>query len=1100
MSAEEKDKKSKTSRKILGRKKQSPAMATISSTRGMTSAASTSTLSSSPKAEPGSPSGDLSNNWRLSWSPNAAVSHLGLGAQSHSPTPRSPAAPSSSSSSSEGVFKKRTANSHTFIRVAGDNSGSVLQNFFYGAFGSLFEAMALDDDQIQQCFAQLDYALTPQQHMRLQNDNILPDTAKATLKTLVDQIQRLFVSDGKAAPVIKAQSVIRGWLMRRRFQALSEAQLDKLIIRNTKFFHFLNSERENNTRLRRLVDFYIKPLQAHPIKGLTAVDIEYLFANAEQLLQVNRELLDFLDQLTRSTKLPFFTDLGDKFSSLSAELLSAYGFYSENHFISMAVLGRLTESNPKFIQFLDEVATEFGDRITGVDTLKQLLSHPLIHFSKYESKLKSIQQTFSEEDVGAEGMHSAIELIGAASDLIKSKFEVAKRRLVSPILAFESRLEVDEPLLLLRASNRRLIREGNCKTERKNSFAVLFNDILILTEPTGTGNGLRPISLIDMQDVAIGDDKEKDKITLQIASGDVTMTFKTESEKKDWYIELQSISEYFQRNKVFGAPLEATLKKERRKGVPLVMEQTTNWIKEHGQEAEGLFRVPGITAKVTTFKKLYDTDQSSQINFIDGTVHDVAGLLKLYLRELPEPLFLFSSYDKVIRMHNLLTEKGDAHLPIIKDQLSDILVDLPPHNVEALLVLSNFLLHMSQYSQRTKMDVDNLAMVFAPNIIRPKEDTFETAMHSEKIKAIFGILITDAETIFAKARAMIAKREEDEENEKEKERQKKIAAQAVDKAPPSPEQEKPEKKAKSKKPASLERRDSSKFSERDGDKDKEKDKEKKPKKPRSSSLLDTTPASPSPSSPSPSTPDEDPRKRRKMPRKDESIFGESTEVLFSKATSGSNLLSSMPSTPSPKKPSSSSSSSTPSSSKKKSSKDKSSSTSSSRPKVKKSTVSIPTAFRVLTEAILTTNEASRYFSAFMTQRNGYEYLKFYLAVSVYKKNPSEEKRNEVIGNFLDPLSPALVTIPESALSPIFTSDSTSPDLFDPVSEPCFVQLFSDVPVFIQSGIFKACINETFHQQFAEVIDVVKRATEEDIAKLVQVDKNGDGESSSDASS
>ena len=162
-----------------------------------------------------------------------------------------------------------------------------------------------------------------------------------------------------------------------------------------------------------------------------------------------------------------------------------------------------------------QVASEFGERNSGVDTLKQLLSHPLIHFSKYESKLRSIQQTFGEDDEGANGIHAAIELIGAASDLIKSKFEVAKRRIVAPVLAFEARLEVEEPLLLLRSSNRRLIREGNCKIERKNCFAVLFNDMFIITEPTGTGNGLRPLHIIEMQDATLPEDKGLSKTKMK---------------------------------------------------------------------------------------------------------------------------------------------------------------------------------------------------------------------------------------------------------------------------------------------------------------------------------------------------------------------------------------------------------------------------------------------------------------------------------------------------------------------------------------------------------------------------------------------------------
>ncbi|XP_038821564.1 rho GTPase-activating protein 24-like [Salvelinus namaycush] len=100
------------------------------------------------------------------------------------------------------------------------------------------------------------------------------------------------------------------------------------------------------------------------------------------------------------------------------------------------------------------------------------------------------------------------------------------------------------------------------------------------------------------------------------------------------------------RRRVFGQRLEETVLYERRYGVhmaPLVVEQCVDFIRERGLLEVGLFRQPG---QATLVKELQDAfDAGEKPSFDSSTdVHTVASLLKLYLRELPEPLVPFSRY------------------------------------------------------------------------------------------------------------------------------------------------------------------------------------------------------------------------------------------------------------------------------------------------------------------------------------------------------------------------------------------------------------------------------------------------------------------------
>ncbi len=98
-------------------------------------------------------------------------------------------------------------------------------------------------------------------------------------------------------------------------------------------------------------------------------------------------------------------------------------------------------------------------------------------------------------------------------------------------------------------------------------------------------------------------------------------------------------------------------------------------------------------------------------NTTDHNIHDVAGLLKMYFREQPEPIVPLSS------CHALL-DAGSKPLHEFIRIASDEIEKFPPINADCIRLLFAFLYRVSKMSDYNKMTSENLAIVFAPNLFR----------------------------------------------------------------------------------------------------------------------------------------------------------------------------------------------------------------------------------------------------------------------------------------------------------------------------------------------------------------------------------------------
>nr|XP_006118643.1 rho GTPase-activating protein 18 isoform X2 [Pelodiscus sinensis] len=166
---------------------------------------------------------------------------------------------------------------------------------------------------------------------------------------------------------------------------------------------------------------------------------------------------------------------------------------------------------------------------------------------------------------------------------------------------------------------------------------------------------------------------------------------------------------------LFGVPLSVLLEQDQKKvpgtRIPLIFHKLISEIEEAKLDTEGLLRIPGVAARV---KGLC---QELEAKFYEGTFnwesvkqHDAASLLKLFIRELPQPLLTVEYLKAFQDVQNLPTKKHQLQA------LNLLVLLLPETNRDTLKILLEFLQRVIDHRDKNKMTLNNVAMVMAPNL------------------------------------------------------------------------------------------------------------------------------------------------------------------------------------------------------------------------------------------------------------------------------------------------------------------------------------------------------------------------------------------------
>jgi breakpoint cluster region protein len=132
-----------------------------------------------------------------------------------------------------------------------------------------------------------------------------------------------------------------------------------------------------------------------------------------------------------------------------------------------------------------------------------------------------------------------------------------------------------------------------------------------------------------------------------------------------------------------------------------------------GLKETGIYRVCCITSDLQRLRHQFDRNyHGGEEMLAEKNVHVAANLLKLFFRELPQPLFTSTYYKEFLHAIQL-TDTDNQRATLVK-----IIESLNSDNRRILFYLLDHLIRVSQYSDMNMMHLDNLAVVFGPILMR----------------------------------------------------------------------------------------------------------------------------------------------------------------------------------------------------------------------------------------------------------------------------------------------------------------------------------------------------------------------------------------------
>uniref|UniRef100_A0A1A7Y8Y6 Rho GTPase-activating protein 44 n=1 Tax=Iconisemion striatum TaxID=60296 RepID=A0A1A7Y8Y6_9TELE len=182
----------------------------------------------------------------------------------------------------------------------------------------------------------------------------------------------------------------------------------------------------------------------------------------------------------------------------------------------------------------------------------------------------------------------------------------------------------------------------------------------------------------------------------------------------------------------YGKPLEEHLALSGR-DIAFPIEACVTMLLECGMQEEGLFRIAPSASKLKKLKASLDCGVLDVQEF-SADPHAIAGALKSYLRELPEPLMTFELYNDWIQASNLQDQEKRLQA------LMGACEKLPPANNNNFKYLIKFLSKLTEYQDVNKMTPGNIAIVLGPNLLWTHNEGNITEMMTTVSLQIVGII------------------------------------------------------------------------------------------------------------------------------------------------------------------------------------------------------------------------------------------------------------------------------------------------------------------------------------------------------------------------
>ncbi|XP_018415042.1 PREDICTED: minor histocompatibility protein HA-1 isoform X2 [Nanorana parkeri] len=169
-------------------------------------------------------------------------------------------------------------------------------------------------------------------------------------------------------------------------------------------------------------------------------------------------------------------------------------------------------------------------------------------------------------------------------------------------------------------------------------------------------------------------------------------------------------------------------------GVPFLIHKCVSEIEARALIMKGIYRVNGVKTRVEKLCQAFENGKEL-VELSQASPHDLSNVLKLYLRQLPEPIMPFRLYNGLMGLAkeslrgyetgkpSRLENKGPDTEPEVQamvEKLKALLLELPHENKATLQYLIKHLCRVSELEQQNKMSPSNIGIVFGPALMRPR--------------------------------------------------------------------------------------------------------------------------------------------------------------------------------------------------------------------------------------------------------------------------------------------------------------------------------------------------------------------------------------------
>ncbi|GIY92572.1 rho GTPase-activating protein 45, partial [Caerostris extrusa] len=214
----------------------------------------------------------------------------------------------------------------------------------------------------------------------------------------------------------------------------------------------------------------------------------------------------------------------------------------------------------------------------------------------------------------------------------------------------------------------------------------------------------------------------------------------------------------------FGVDL-STHAQESGEEIPYIVIKCIAEVEDKGFCLKGIYRVSGVKSKVE--KLCQSFENGAELVDLDGMHPNVvSNVLKLYLRQLPEPLLTYRLYPDFIKVaKDFPAQKCEDNLSsdAIIEELRKLVQCLPSVHLSTLKCLMHHLYRVSEHSNHNNMPPSNLGIVFGPTLLRTSEGSASLSSLIDTVHQtrVIELLITHAYEIFGRPIKSTSSQKED---------------------------------------------------------------------------------------------------------------------------------------------------------------------------------------------------------------------------------------------------------------------------------------------------------------------------------------------------